>query len=150
MISKLIDLFTGIFEPVFNMFTTWAAISVTLHASVAFKENKKGQWKRSDAPPVVLVINRKREPIKIDGISLFFVGNKFMPLDLLLVKGESTKTTIDGRQNKTFHLKKEELIKLGVAGISSVRYLCLTDSTLQDYKFSIPRLQKNLIIRSLF
>jgi hypothetical protein len=149
MLEKIFDELLSFFEPVINWIATWTFVTVSLHAAPTFKENKKGQWHQSSGSAVIMIINRKKEPLKINDIGIIFTDGTRASINFLLPKSESTKTIVDGRDNKIFHLKREELLKLGFSGIMSIQRLYMTDSNFQEYTSSVPKMQKRMIVISL-
>lgn len=149
MFDKIFDLLVRLYEPVINVFTTWAFVTATLHAAPEYKQDKKGRWYPIDGSAVISVVNRRKEPIKVEDIGLIYKDGKKTPINFLLIKNEVAKTTIDGKENKIFHLSRTELLKLGQDRILSIKGVYMTDSTFQDYKFGVPNYQTRAIIKSI-
>jgi hypothetical protein len=135
MFDKIFDFLERICEPVINVFTTWTFVTVSLHAAPEYKQDNKGKWQPINGLAVISVVNRKKEPVKIEDIRLIYKDGK--------------KTTIDGKENRIFHLNRAELLKLGRDRILSIKSVYMTDSTLQDYKYGVPNFQTRLIIKSI-
>jgi hypothetical protein len=149
MFDKIFDFLERICEHVINVFTTWTFVTVSLHAAPEYKQDNKGKWQPINGLAVISVVNRKKEPVKIEDIRLIYKDGKKTPIDFLLIKGETSKTTIDGKENRIFHLNRAELLKLGRKRILSIKSVYMTDSTLQDYKYGVPNFQTRLIIKSI-
>ena len=147
--EKLFDWLVSFFEPVISVFSIWTFVTVSLQAAPEYKPDKKGQHHAINGSAVISVVNRRKEPIKIESIGIIYKDGRKTPIDFLLNKGEISKAKIEGKENKTYYLNRAELLKLGTNRILSIKGVYMTDSTFQDYKFGVTRHQIRAIIASM-
>lgn len=151
--DKLIDFLFGtlgrLLEPLVDFLTSWVTTVVSLNAQATFKEDKQGRFHQQEGSAVILVVNHGREPIKVDDVGLIFNDGRKLSVALHLTEDGLLPKTVNGKDHAFFVIKRDLLLKLGRAGLYSIKSVYMTNSTFRDFKSRVPKEHKLQIEASL-
>lgn len=146
--DSLFKLLILVLQPLLDYANSWANTVISLMAQATFTEDVKGA-KQQSGSAVIQVINRAKQPIKIQEVGIIMKDGQRVANKWLLNKDEKLPRTVEGRDNTYFSVNRDVLLKMGLDAIDAIKYVYLTDSVLDEYKSRVPKINKMQIAASL-
>jgi hypothetical protein len=107
-----------------------------------FKEDANGNWKQQSGWVEIEVVNRGKEPIRVQEVGMILKNGQRFPSSFMSV-------TISGRDNAHFRIKHDIFEQIGLTNIDSVEYVFFTDGVYTEHKSKVPKETKMEIVACL-